>query len=74
MISKTSKCDGNVLQTVADFVYNNQDFRSENFPFCNNSSQVKAALATRDGWYILESDSAFAVFKLEIAVPTANVE
>ena len=73
MIVKASKCSEDVLQNVANLVYNHENFRNENFPLCSTPMEVGEALAVSDAWFVLAASEILAVFRLEMDDRTARV-
>ena len=74
MITRVGKCSADVLRSIASFVYQDREFREQEFPHSTNTEEVGMALATLgNSWQALTLDRPIAVFKAEISQPTANV-
>jgi hypothetical protein len=65
MITKASKCPPEVIQRVADFIYNNKEFCQENFPLCNSATDLTKTLSSSQSWEVLTTKRDIVIFKLE---------
>jgi GNAT superfamily N-acetyltransferase len=73
VLTKASKCSGDIVHSTANMIYDSKEFLKENFAFCSNPREVDSALATSDSWFILSSNQPTAVFKLETSGPAATI-
>jgi hypothetical protein len=65
MLTKASKCSDNIIKGAANLIYEDKEFLTENFAFCNNPTEVSKALTASDSWFVFGSNQPSAVFELQ---------